>query len=502
MTVEREKRNMKERVERENSNMTIPIGYVFRPTDEELLVDYLEKKATGQPLPCDVVIEREMYGAGDKAPWQIFTDKDPWEICKTEDNKGKVKTEGTIFVFTTLIKVRKNSDRIARTAGCGTWHGETALEQVLDDEGCVIGNKRTLYFEITDKSGAMDKSVNGGHWIMHEYSLPNGNAMAGKGEYVLCRIKRNDSRDTKISPRKRKNVEAATTDDDDLVVAKPAKRVRTESVQMECENVVALETEVVPFSEELVVQDQSFVMSGNPNEFNFTLEDFDEALEYLGEKVSVEEQQESLGFDYYYDDFGNISLTTEVDPSDLALASSVPVPIKTSEDYGQRCLNPSHISAQNLQNAENLCSVDQESDFFLAPITKFHSTTGPSPICSVSSNMHVQQDPETIWLLRNMPWPENSVPQHADVGTHNGFVPFLHPPHRNAAQVQKATERGLEASPFMQTSNFVSSSNHCRHLGVLPPSNFRVPVQSPLALESYHQKTQNMKGRLKSSCYK
>ncbi|KAG5554566.1 hypothetical protein RHGRI_012207 [Rhododendron griersonianum] len=355
--------------------MTIPIGYVFRPTDEELLVDYLEKKATGQPLPCDVVIEREMYGAGDKAPWQIFTDKDPWEICKTEDNKGKVKTEGTIYVFTTLIKARKNSDRIARksriarTASCGTWHGETALEQVLDDEGCVIGNKRTLCFEITDESGAMDKSVNGGHWIMHEYSLPD--------------------------------------------VAKPAKRVRTESVQMECENVVAPETEVVPFSEELVVQDQSFVMSGNPNEFNFTLEDFDEALEYLGEKVSVEEQQESLGFDYYYDDFGNISLTTEVDPSDLALASSVPVPIKTSEDYGQRCLNPSHISAQNLQNAENLCSVDQESDFFLAPITKFHSTTGPSPICSVSSNMHVQQDPETIWLLRNMPWPENSVPQHA-----------------------------------------------------------------------------------------
>ncbi|KAI8561184.1 hypothetical protein RHMOL_Rhmol04G0318200 [Rhododendron molle] len=409
---------MTERVERENSNMTIPTGYVFTPTDKELLVDYLEKKAMGQPLPCDVVIEREMYGAGDKAPWQIFTYKDPWEICKTEDNKGKVKTEGTIYVFTTLIKARKNSDRIAgksriaRTAGCGTWHGD-ALEQVLDDEGCVVGNKRTLCFEITDESGAKDKSVNGGHWIMHEYSLPDGNAMAGKGEYVVCRIKRNDSRDTKISLRKRKNVEAATTDDDELVVPKPAKRARIESVQMECENAVARETEVVPFSEEFVVQDQSFVMSGNPNEFNFPLEDFDEVLTYLGEQVSVEEEQESLRFYYDYDDFGNISLTTEVDPSGLALASSVPVPIETSEDYGQRCLNPPHISAQNLQNAESLCSGDQESDFFLAPISKFHATTEPSPICSVSSNMHVQQNPETLWPLKNMPWPENSIPQHA-----------------------------------------------------------------------------------------
>ncbi|KAF7143403.1 hypothetical protein RHSIM_Rhsim05G0100700 [Rhododendron simsii] len=258
--------------------MTIPIGYVFRPTNEERLVDYLKKKAMGQALPYNVVIE--------------------------QDNKGKVKTEGTIYVFTTLIKARKNSDRIAgksrvaRIAGCGTWHRETALEQVLDDEGCVIGNKRTMCFEITDESGAMDKSVNGGHWIMHEYSLPD--------------------------------------------VLKPAKRVRTESMQLGCENVVALEIEVVPFSEELVRQDQSFVMSGNPNEFNFTLEDFDEVLAYLGEQGSVEEQQESLGFDYDYDDFGNISLTTEVDPSGLALASLVPlaslvlVSIKTSEDHGQR----------------------------------------------------------------------------------------------------------------------------------------------------------------------
>ncbi|KAI8561186.1 hypothetical protein RHMOL_Rhmol04G0318400 [Rhododendron molle] len=86
-------------------------------------------------------------------------------------------------------------------------------------------------------------------------------------------------------------------------------------------------------------------MSGDPNEFNFTLEDFDEVLAYLREQFSVEEQQESLGFDYDYDDFGNISLTTEVDPSGLALASSVPVLIETSEYYGQWCLNLSHILA-------------------------------------------------------------------------------------------------------------------------------------------------------------
>ncbi|KAI8561190.1 hypothetical protein RHMOL_Rhmol04G0318800 [Rhododendron molle] len=235
---------------------TVPSGYFFRPTDKQLLEDYLRRKCAGKSLPCDVVIEREMYGPGNKVPWQIFTNEDPWAICETKDKKtDKLKTEGTIYVFTTLIKASENSDRIARTAGCGSWHGETALEPVLDKKGCVIGNKRMLCFQITEES------LKECHWIMHEYSLPVGNATNGKGEYVLCRIKRDDSKDTKISPRKRKNVEVATTDHVDLAVAKPAKHVRTKFVQeqkMECDSAAAPEPEVVPFSEESVVQDQSF----------------------------------------------------------------------------------------------------------------------------------------------------------------------------------------------------------------------------------------------------
>ncbi|XP_058209848.1 NAC domain-containing protein 41-like [Rhododendron vialii] len=356
---------------------TVPSGYFFRPTDKQLLEDYLRRKSEGNSLPCDVVIEREIYGAGNKAPWQIFTDEDPWEICETMDKKtDKLKTEGTIYVFTTLIKASENSDRIARTAGCGSWHGETALEPVLDKKGGVMGNKRMLCFQITDES------LKECHWIMHEYSLPVGNATNGKGEYVLCRIKRDDSKDTKISSRKRKNVEGATTDDD-LPILKPSKRVRTKFVQeqkmecdaavapkqkivpfleepvvQECDSAAVSEPEVVPFSDvpfsqESIVQDQSFIRIGDPHEF--TLEDMDEILGYLDEQVSVEKQQESSfgldndynnfgnigldydyeydyddfgGLDYDYDDFGNILLMTEVDPSGLALASSEPLPIE------------------------------------------------------------------------------------------------------------------------------------------------------------------------------
>ncbi|KAG5564348.1 hypothetical protein RHGRI_000520 [Rhododendron griersonianum] len=336
---------------------TVPPGYRFRPTDEELL-DFLKQKSKGNAVPCDVVIERQIYGADDKAPWQIFTDEDPWEICRTKDEKTNLwKTEGMIYVFSSLIKGR--GKKRARTAGCGSWHGETALEQVFDmDEDDIsmigykrsmigpskkkrsmIGYKRILCFKISNETGAIDRSVTKGHWIMHEYSLPGG------GECVLCRIKRDDSKDTKISPRIGKNVEAATTDDG-VVVPKPAKHARTglvEEKKMDCHIVAALttprtEAEVDPFLEEVLVQEQSFTMSNDPNEL--TVEEF----------VALWEEQENV----------ETWLSAELLPS------------------------------------------DQESDGFLSPNSMFHATAEPSPIFSFSDeffwgqqkNYMSQLDPE------------------------------------------------------------------------------------------------------------
>ncbi|KAH7839950.1 hypothetical protein Vadar_010592 [Vaccinium darrowii] len=388
--------------------MSVPRGYLFMPTDEELLVFYLGRKSKGLPLPCDIVIERDMYGVHDKAPWQVFKDEDPWKISKTRDDKGNiVKTEGTIYVFTTLIKASKN--RIARTAGCGVWHAETALEKVWDDHGRVIGYKRMMCFQITNESGMTDRSERKGHWIMHEYSLCGGNTDESRVEYVLCRIKRDDSKSTKKS-RTVKNLEVASADDEviapkptkrlrtefveeqkmfcdivaapqteviapqtpkrlrtelleeqkmfgDIVAAprtevttdhdvmgpKLAKRVRTEFVEehkMVCDIDAATETEVMPFVEEVVVQEPSFTMSDDPNEF--TLEEFlalweqerqgSHSSRMSDEPVSLLESEEQPSFDHDFDAFGYDPLTPEVVPSGHILASSAPVALDTSQD--------------------------------------------------------------------------------------------------------------------------------------------------------------------------
>ncbi|KAF7127296.1 hypothetical protein RHSIM_Rhsim11G0116500 [Rhododendron simsii] len=276
--------------------MSVPVGYRFTPTDQELVIDYLRKKSKGaEALPCDVIFEREIYGTGNKAPWQIFTENDPWE-------------EGSIYVLTKLIKARGSDKRIARTAGCGSWHGETGPEPIYD------------------KQTAMDESVGKGYWTMHEFSLPpDGNSTSStrkqspKREFVLCRIKRDGSRDTKIvkctkkSTRKAENIveAAATSDADVIMVRKPAKRARKEEFEQE-QKVEAPETETVPYSRELseaekegnhsrMLSAEEFLEVGRQGNYSQRLLDMDADLEEL---VSILQWEPLPSFDLNFDALG------------------------------------------------------------------------------------------------------------------------------------------------------------------------------------------------------
>ncbi|XP_058216671.1 NAC domain-containing protein 41-like [Rhododendron vialii] len=238
--------------------MSVPVGYKFRPTDQELVIDYLESKSEGKALPCDVVFEREIYGTGNKALWQIFTENDPW-------------TESSIYVLSKLIRAKGSDKRIARMAGCGSWHGETSPEPIYDqqtgpepiyDEHTnpkLIGYKRTMCFWTTDESGAMEK----GRWIMHEFE------QWLKGEYK--------------STGRAENVEAAAAD---VTLRKPAERTRRESEEEQ--KMEAPETETVPYSRELSEAEKEENHSG-------MLFDMDADLE---EQVPMLEQLRSFGLDF------------------------------------------------------------------------------------------------------------------------------------------------------------------------------------------------------------
>ena len=51
-----------------NGGIKMPIGFRFHPTDEELVVHYLKRKASSLPLPASVIPEFDVF---ETDPWSL-----------------------------------------------------------------------------------------------------------------------------------------------------------------------------------------------------------------------------------------------------------------------------------------------------------------------------------------------------------------------------------------------------------------------------------------------
>ncbi|KAL3510613.1 hypothetical protein ACH5RR_030014 [Cinchona calisaya] len=174
---------------------SLPIEFYFRPSGEQL-INLLSLKVTNQKLPHNIVVEKTLYG-NEAEPWKVFNDDDNWQIF---DESGRNNTKGMLYVFTKLFSMSAN--KIARTAGFGTWEGQSKAKDVLKDGGNqVIGSTKTLNFVLNSGSEAVKNG-----WIMHEYSLRDGS-----NDYVICRTIREDKKWTKVKvpPIKRGLIAAA-----------------------------------------------------------------------------------------------------------------------------------------------------------------------------------------------------------------------------------------------------------------------------------------------------
>ncbi|PPS06237.1 hypothetical protein GOBAR_AA14417 [Gossypium barbadense] len=147
--------------------LQIPLGFLFLPTKEEILCDYLKPIIKGDPIPSGVLKARHIYGAN-REPWNIF-DQDLLE---------------SFWVLTKLKK--KSKSRIERTAGDGCWFQQFAKEVKSKDGGEVIGFDK--YFTYTSKK----KKKSNGQWIMHEFSLKDQEAV-GLSNLVIFEIKNKDA---------------------------------------------------------------------------------------------------------------------------------------------------------------------------------------------------------------------------------------------------------------------------------------------------------------------
>ncbi|XP_073312125.1 NAC transcription factor 56-like [Primulina huaijiensis] len=160
----------------------LPPGFRFHPTDEELVVHYLKKKAASVPLPVAIIAEVDLYKF------------DPWEL-PAKATFG----EQEWYFFSPRDRKYPNGARPNRAATSGYWKATGTDKPVLTAGGTQkVGVKKALVFY----GGKPPKGMKT-NWIMHEYRLtgnkpsntkPPGCDVASKkgslrlDDWVLCRI--------------------------------------------------------------------------------------------------------------------------------------------------------------------------------------------------------------------------------------------------------------------------------------------------------------------------
>ncbi|KAI4348355.1 hypothetical protein L6164_009088 [Bauhinia variegata] len=131
-----------------NGGLKLPIGYRFCPTDEELVIHYLKRKALAQPLPASVIPEFDVLQT------------DPRGLPGVGDLK-----ERRYFFSNRRDHAYGNISR--RAAGSGYWkYTGKDKKIVVSASNKLVGIRKTLVFCEGKRS-----HVTNFRWIMHELRL-------------------------------------------------------------------------------------------------------------------------------------------------------------------------------------------------------------------------------------------------------------------------------------------------------------------------------------------
>ncbi|KAE8705070.1 Detected protein of unknown function [Hibiscus syriacus] len=129
-----------------NGGIKMPIGFRFHPTDEELVVYYLKRKALCLPLPASVIPEFNVLHT------------DPWSF------PGDLKENK--YFFSTRDSNDSNKKR-KRVAASGCWKPIGKEKPILaSGTNEIVGMRKTLIFcERKSSNGTQTR------WLLHQYRL-------------------------------------------------------------------------------------------------------------------------------------------------------------------------------------------------------------------------------------------------------------------------------------------------------------------------------------------
>ncbi|KAJ7944613.1 NAC domain containing protein [Quillaja saponaria] len=152
---------------------SLPPGFRFHPTDDELVGYYLKRKVEGLEFELEVIPVIDLYKF------------DPWEL---PDKSFLPKRDMEWFFFCPRDRKYPNGSRTNRATKVGYWKATGKDRKIVcqSTQSPVIGYRKTLVF-YRGRAPLGDRT----DWVMHEYRLcddPCQGSPSLQGAFALCRV--------------------------------------------------------------------------------------------------------------------------------------------------------------------------------------------------------------------------------------------------------------------------------------------------------------------------
>ncbi|GKV00245.1 hypothetical protein SLEP1_g12974 [Rubroshorea leprosula] len=151
--------------------VSLPPGFRFHPTDEELVVYYLKRKINGRQIELEIIPEVDLYKC------------EPWDLPAKSLLPSK---DLEWYFFSPRDRKYPNGSRTNRATKAGYWKA-TGKDRKVNSQMRAVGMKKTLvYYRGRAPHGSRTD------WVMHEYRLDEkeceSSSLGLQDAYALCRI--------------------------------------------------------------------------------------------------------------------------------------------------------------------------------------------------------------------------------------------------------------------------------------------------------------------------